>query len=408
MTPRPATPERGKKVARGQPVIALAMVIGLWIAVRVSFIALGGDPVPGGSSVAQHARPLPGNHSAGRPIVPPAPGRQSARIATLAVPYVRGRNGGSAARRPVATRLAHGFASTGSGGALLVSSSGPDAAMMPPEELAAAYTLPQPADPSFGSPSTGRSRLAYLAPAFRAGGGPAAEPEPHRLAPPHRSHWSADGWLLLRGGSELPALAAGTAAYGGSQAGAVLRYAFAPASALRPQAYVRVSGALGGRVRQSEAALGLMVRPVKRLPLAVLGEARLLDQPGQLRTRPVVLAITELPPLRLPLGTEAEAYAQGGWAGGRDATAFYDLAATLQHRVVHPLPGLQLSAGGGVWSGGQRGASRLDVGPRVELRTMLGPPSRRIGVRVGVDWRFRVAGRAEPGSGPALTVAAGF
>jgi hypothetical protein len=39
---------------------------------------------------------------------------------------------------------------------------------------------------------------------------------------------------------------------------------------------------------------------------------------------------------------------------------------------------------------------------------MLGPPSRRIGVRVGVDWRFRVAGRAAPGSGPALTVAAGF
>jgi hypothetical protein len=408
MTPRPATLERSKKVARGQPVIALAMVIGLWVAARVTFIALGGDPMTGGSSVAQLARAVPGNHPARQPIVPPAPDRQSARIAPLAAPYMPRRSGGSAASGPVLTRLADGFAASGRARALLVSSGGPEAAMIPPEELAATCASAQPAGPSAASLSTGRSRLAYLALPFRAGGGTAAEPGPNRLATPHRSHWSADGWLLLRGGSELPALAAGTAAYGGSQAGAVLRYAFAPAGALRPQAYVRVSGALGGGVRQSEAALGLIVRPVKRLPIAVLGEARLLDQPGQLRTRPVVLAITELPPLRLPLGTEAEAYAQGGWAGGRDATAFYDLAATLQHRVVHPLPGLQLSAGGGVWSGGQRGASRLDVGPRVELRTMLGPPSRRIGVRIGVDWRLRVAGRAESGSGPALTMSAGF
>lgn len=403
MTPRPATLECGKKVARGQPVIALAMVMGLWIAVRVTFIALDGDPMAGVGSAAQLGRPLTGNHPARPPIVPPAPDRPNARLATLAVPYVPRRNGGSAARRPAPTRLADGFVATGSGAALLVSSSGAGAAMIPPEELPADYAPPQTA----GRPD-GRSRLAYVAPPFRAGGGYSAEPGPYRLAPPHRSHWSADGWLLLRSGNELPALAAGTAAYGGSQAGAVLRYAFAPASALRPQAYVRVSGALGGRVRQNEAALGLMVRPVRRLPIAVLGEGRLQDQPGQLRTRPVVMAITELPPLRLPLGIEAETYAQGGWAGGRDATAFYDLAATLQHRVVHPLPGLQLSTGGGVWSGGQRGASRLDVGPRVELRTMLGPPSRRIGVRVGVDWRFRVAGRAEPGSGPALTLAAGF
>lgn len=396
MTPRPATLECGNKVARGQPVIALAMIMAAWIAVRVTLIAFDGVPVEGGSSTAQLRQPLPGAHPARPTIVPPVPSRQSARLAPLAVPYMPHMGGEAAHYRPAPLGSADGFGATGGSGAILVSRSGPGAAMIPPEELAAAYALPRPAGPPRGSPSAGsssavRPRAAYPAP-----------------SPSHRSHWSADGWLLLRRGNQLPALAAGTAAYGGSQAGAVLRYGFAPASALRPQAYVRISGALGGRVRQSEAALGLMVRPIKRLPIAVLGEWRLQELPGQIRTRPVVMAITELPPLRLPLGVEAEAYAQGGWAGGRDATAFYDLAATLQHRVVHPLPGLQLTAGGGVWSGGQRGASRLDVGPRVELRTMLGPPSRRIGVRVGVDWRFRVAGRAEPGSGPALTVAAGF
>lgn len=404
MAPRPATLECGKKVARGQPVIALAMIMAIWIAVRVTFIAFDGDRV----ALAQLPQSSPGVPQAEPPIMPPVPERQSARLAPFAKPDVPRRSGGAAIRRSGPMGLTDGIETTGGGGLFLVSRSGPGAAMMPPEEQAAAYALPDPSSPLPAGPPHGRPRSAYLAPPFRVGVGSVSEPGPYRPASSHRSHWSANGWLLLRGGSELPALAAGTAAYGGSQAGAVLRYAFAPASALRPQAYVRVSGALGGRVRQSEAALGLLVRPVKRLPIAVLGEGRLLDQPGQLRTRPVVMAVTELPPLRLPLGVEAEAYAQGGWAGGRDATAFYDLAAILQHRVVHPMRGLQLTAGGGVWSGGQRGASRLDVGPRVELRTMLGPPSRRIGVRIGIDWRFRVAGRATPGSGPALTVAAGF
>jgi hypothetical protein len=239
------------------------------------------------------------------------------------------------------------------------------------------------------------------------GGSAPAGALPGQALRPRSSRWSADGWLLLRG-DQAPALATGAAAYGGSQAGAVLRYGLAPASGRRPQAYVRVSGALGKSVRQNEAALGLMVRPLRGLPVAVLTEGRLQDQSGLTRLRPVVMAVTELAPLYLPLGIEAEAYAQGGWAGGRGATPFYDLAATFERRVVRPLPGIELSAGGGVWSGGQRGAARLDLGPRVELRSTLGPPSRRIGVRVGVDWRFRVAGSANPGSGPALTVAAGF
>jgi hypothetical protein len=220
--------------------------------------------------------------------------------------------------------------------------------------------------------------------------------------------WSADGWILVRGGDSAPALAAGGASYGASQAGAVLRYALVPSSPLRPQAYVRVSAALGGTSHETETAFGLMARPLRRLPLAVLGEVRLQNQLGVLQARPVVMAVTELAPFRGPLDFDAEAYGQAGWAGGQNATLFYDFAATFQRRVAKPLSGVDLRAGGGVWSGGQRGAARLDLGPRIELRTMIGPPSRRIGVRVGVDWRFRVAGRAEPGSGPALTVAAGF
>jgi hypothetical protein len=32
----------------------------------------------------------------------------------------------------------------------------------------------------------------------------------------------------------------------------------------------------------------------------------------------------------------------------------------------------------------------------------------RAGARLGVDWRFRVAGDAAPSSGPAVTLSAGF
>ncbi|WP_421837370.1 hypothetical protein [Novosphingobium sp.] len=395
MTPRGSMVEHGSRVSRGQPVIALALILAVWISIRMTFIALEGVPAADKPQLARLATPSRPPTLAPQPGAPAGPGRHNAGLAALAVPNMPRRTGAAGGRRYLHTSAADFGRPVENPHAGLLPRSGADMAAV---ELAAAYRVPETGGENFGGP-----RVAYASAPHRE-----AEQTRRAQGQPRKRRWSADGWLLVRAGDQPPALAAGAAAYGGSQAGAVLRYAFAPVSALRPQAYLRVSGALGNRVRQNEAALGLMVRPLRRLPVAVLGEWRLQAQSGQTRTRPVVMAVTELPPLRLPLGIEAEAYVQGGWAGGRGATPFYDLSASFQRRVMHPLPGAQLSAGGGVWSGGQRGAARLDLGPRIELRTMVGPPSRRIGVRVGVDWRFRVAGRAEPGSGPALTVAAGF
>lgn len=371
------------------------MILAMWIAVRMTFIALETNPAEGAERMARLSRPprlamrAPGPQQS-IPLKRHNAGQHNsiwdkAGFASSGEPHVPRRSAHAAGRRPLAPAMV---------------AAGPTA----DDFVAVSERLPEERE-RFAGPL-----MPYFAPqAAQAGAG--ADPErgvPGKRVRPRVPRWSADGWLLLRSGDQAPALAANAAAYGASQAGAVLRYGFAPANRLRPQAYLRISGALGAGVRQNEAALGLMIRPVRRLPLAVLGEWRLQDQSGLTRARPVVMAVTEIPPLRLPLGIEAEAYAQGGWAGGRDPTPFYDLATTFQRRVVSPLPGAQVSAGGGVWSGGQRGAARLDVGPRIELRGMLGPPSRRIGVRVGLDWRFRVAGSARPGSGPALTVAAGF
>ena len=50
----------------------------------------------------------------------------------------------------------------------------------------------------------------------------------------------------------------------------------------------------------------------------------------------------------------------------------------------------------GVWGGYQPGLYRIDAGPRVSMRV-------RDNISVHVDWRQRLAGTAQPGSGPAIT-----
>ena len=54
-----------------------------------------------------------------------------------------------------------------------------------------------------------------------------------------------------------------------------------------------------------------------------------------------------------------------------------------------------------MWGGVQPGLSRLDIGPRASL--WLNPR-----IRAHLDYRLKVIGNAQPGSGPALTVGANF
>ena len=61
----------------------------------------------------------------------------------------------------------------------------------------------------------------------------------------------------------------------------------------------------------------------------------------------------------------------------------------------------RVSLGAGIWGGMQPGVSRLDVGPRLSIKV-------RNNMKVHVDWRQRVAGNAQPGSGAALTLAGDF
>lgn len=407
---------------RGQPLIVLLLLLGGWVSARAMLFDPAGIPA---------VRPL-ALASAG---MEQAEGQSRRDIAAPgAIAHYPGisRPGDLAAAPPLAEEglpaptnapiIAYQFGSQ---------HDAPSLAPTDPAPVPAFEASPQP--PLFTLPPPPRAANAPVSPAIAGGHqllwmaalarvpmptemlgmpgrtfAPAPAPEPFYPAgaEPRQSvsRWSADGWLLWRRGSRLaPAGGLLTPSYGASQAGAVLRYRLAPGSALRPAAYLRATAALNGS-GEREAALGLSLRPIARLPLAVQGEARFTAVPGRQIVRPAVFAVTELPPFALPLGLRGEAYGQAGYVGGRFATGFAD----GQLRVDRRLFGLgqaEMRLGGGTWGGIQKGASRLDAGPSLTIGQPLGGPA---AVRLAADWRFRVAGRAAPGSGPAVTLSAGF
>lgn len=227
---------------------------------------------------------------------------------------------------------------------------------------------------------------------------------------PTLARWSGDAWLLLRPGGNgfnapgagLPGAIVPAGFYGGSQAGAVLRYRLAPSSAWRSALYLRAASGIE-RPRGEEVALGFSFRPLGKLPVAAMVEGRATRTTTGTVIRPAAALVTELPPARLPGGLRAEAYLQAGYVGGRDATGFVDGQARIEKPLVN-LGKFRLRAGGGAWGGAQRGANRLDLGPTATLEIPLGGVTSRL----AADYRFRVAGGAAPGSGPVVTVSVGF
>lgn len=230
-----------------------------------------------------------------------------------------------------------------------------------------------------------------------------AEARKARTAPLAAKRWSVDGWLLLReGGAGATGPGLPSPSYGASQTGAVLRYRLAPSSSHRPSAYLRASTAVQAP-RGEEVALGLSARPLAQLPVAVQAEVRATRLASGTRLRPAVGAVTELPRFSLPGGLSGEVYAQAGYVGGPDGTAFVDGQVRIERRIARLGQG-ELRAGLGSWGGAQKGASRVDVGPSATLDFPLGSGQGR----VSADWRLRAAGNAAPKSGPAITLSAGF
>ena len=213
---------------------------------------------------------------------------------------------------------------------------------------------------------------------------------------------SGDAWLYWREGS-ADAATPGVSSYGRSQAGAVMRYRLLSRSSLVPAAYARVTRTLEG-ARQEEVAGGITIRPLAQVPVSVAAEVRVTDTAAGREVRPGVFAVTQLPPLSLPLALRGEAYLQAGYVGGRFSTAFVDGQARIDRRLARMGEDEEIRVGLAVWGGAQERAARLDVGPTAALGFKLGVAR----ARIAADYRLRVAGGARPASGPAVTFSAGF
>ena len=219
-----------------------------------------------------------------------------------------------------------------------------------------------------------------------------------QLSPPRSavpSRWSASAWLFFRRGEGGADLAPG-GTLGGSQAGARLTYRInrdpRRPLALSARAYVPLD-----RPEGAEAALGVDWRPVAGLQVHLLAERR--QRIGREGRSDFALSLYAGGEQRLLADRlHIEAYGQAGLVGLKERDPFADgsLRASLRAGPAQ--------AGVGLWGGAQPGAARLDVGPQASARMT----ARGVGLRASAEWRFRIAGDAAPGSGPAFTLTAGF
>jgi hypothetical protein len=227
---------------------------------------------------------------------------------------------------------------------------------------------------------------------------PSPSPAPLLLAAPTRpDRWHGSAWMLWReNGTALANAAVGR--LGASQAGLRIDYDLTPAAQSRTVAYARATSALE-RPAAPEAAIGLAIQPVRTIPVSLAVERRIALGQGA-RNATTVMAVGGFGPTPVGRGLEAEAYAQAGMVGFNRRDAFIDGKVSL----LAPVNTAPLRIGAALSGGAQPGIERLDIGPELHIRLPL--PS--VAARIAIEWRERVAGRAAPASGLAVTLATDF
>ncbi|GAA0736330.1 hypothetical protein [Sphingomonas japonica] len=228
-----------------------------------------------------------------------------------------------------------------------------------------------------------RDRLASAPPAIRS--------LPGLIEAPRRPRLTGSAWFVARSGDE----AAGVR-LGGSQAGARLRYRLDRADRIAIAA--RVATPLAGVGR--EAAIGVEWRPLDA-PVAIIAEQRFGFDGA--RGGPALLAVGGVDAVPVAAGFTLAAYAQAGAVARDRVEPFADGAARIT-RPIAAIGAVRIDAGLGAWGAAQRGAERIDIGPGVAAAI---PVAGRT-LRLGLDWRQRIAGNAAPGSGLALSLGADF
>lgn len=203
-------------------------------------------------------------------------------------------------------------------------------------------------------------------------------------------HLQLSSWAMMRD-QPGPQGLADNGTLGGSQAGARLLWRFNPHLA----ASLRTSAPINSQ-RGGEAALGVRYQPFTSWPVALTVERRhaLGDYGG--RNAFALFAEGGVYGSPMPWRSTLDGYFQGGVVDFNNPDWFVDGQAAVTRPVWR-----SLSAGFGVWGGAQPGLSRLDIGPRASLRVGTR-------MRINLDYRYKLLGSAEPGSGGVVTIAGDF
>lgn len=189
--------------------------------------------------------------------------------------------------------------------------------------------------------------------------------------------------------------------YGGGQSGLIATIGVLNQSG-RPMPFAMLvrAAVAHDNIRDREFALGARWKPSSSLPLTISAERRFRAIGADNFALYVAGGQSDAP---LPAGFKLDAYGQLGILSGQNGGHFFDGQMKAERQILPTSP-VPLHLGAGIWTGGQKGVARVDIGPT--LRTEL--PVGESRVRINTDWRFRVAGEASPGNGPALTVSTGF
>jgi hypothetical protein len=221
-------------------------------------------------------------------------------------------------------------------------------------------------------------------------------------------HLSAGFYALLRDSGGGDPLAAAPI-LGSSQTGAYVGYTFNPLGRRRISAFGRlttgsnVTGAIDPET--SEAALGVRVDPLPRVPVHVAIERRFALGSWAVNAWAARLAggtQGRVKVGRLPL--DWDAYGEGGVVDFSAPQPYVGAQARALVPVIS-FGRMHLDGGAGLWGGAQDGfvtSYRFDMGPALRLRFDRSPISAEL------DYRVRLIGNAEPGSGLALTLAGQF
>ncbi len=349
-----------------------------WEAYAHSFASLGAQPAPVGASGAA-VRYAGLNHASDR----------------------------SAGSRPPVPPASHAPSDFGAAGGRLrsvdLAAASQDTPATPPAPIAPAL-LPNSADAfanaAYGSLAKGERRDAVrLFDAALAEPFDPRSPDWRRTRDTLRRRWSGEAYTLLRNPGPVGPTA--SPVLGGGQSGANLAWTIDPL-ARHPL----------GIVARANVASDANGAPVWPLAQGAIG-LRWTVRPGLSISaeRLVALGILGQNQWTVRVAGGANVHSHGlAWSGYAEAGVLGrgDSYAGGQLRSMRAMLGGRLEAGASVWGSVQAGhgvvLGRVDVGPSLGSQLKLGPTT----LRIAGDWRFRVAGGAEPGSGPAVTVSAAF